>query len=70
MIVVGRGINAWLGQVHERMEGEILETMRIQITSKMMCHKGGRERNGDLAGVKRGSRRGVFKDGRNNSTFE
>lgn len=43
LVVVCRGTKAWLGQVHERMEREILETVSIKTSSKIICQEGGRE---------------------------
>lgn len=43
VVVVVREAKAWVGQVHEKMEGEILEIVSIQTSSKVICHKGGRE---------------------------
>lgn len=39
----GRGVKAWLEKIHEKMEGEILETVKRENSLKMIGHKGRRE---------------------------
>lgn len=39
MVVLVRGAEAWLGQVHEEMEGEILQIVSMKTSSKVIRHK-------------------------------